>query len=292
MLTLMSGLKKYFTKDSKSRRFFIFVAYGLVSLSLIGAAAETTVQQFPAALPAPPVNAALSAEFSTPEYVIIRASDQTTFSSETAASVLNIPIKEGSHFQTGETLLRLDCRLQQAELNKALAQQAATKMAQISAKKLQSYGSISEFELVKATADAQIANADVDKLRAIVDKCVIKAPFNGAVAELMVHSHESVKPGDPLLKIVGSDNLEFEMQVPSCWLSWLKIGTDFKVHINENNSIISAKITKINPQIESVSQTVKVIATITPANPNLLPGMSGQAIFPNTAQTKCTQNKG
>src|SRR5204863_6819758 len=110
-----------------------------------------------------------------------------------------------------------------------------------------------------------------------------------SVAELMVHTYESVKPGDPLLKIVNIENLEFEIQVPSCWLQSIKIGSMFSVHINEIDKNISAKITKINPQIEPVSQSVRLIATITPPNNLLLPGMSGQAIFPDNPDGKCKQ---
>jgi membrane fusion protein (multidrug efflux system) len=217
----------------------------------------------------------------TPEYVIIRSSDQATFSSETSARVALLPIKEGSYFKSGDILLEMDCREQQAELKKAKAQQQAMNEAQKSAEKLQSYGSISEFELIKAQSDAAMSNAEVDKLKAIVDKCTLKAPFNGAVAELMVHAHETVKPGDPLMRIVNTDNLELQMQVPSAWLQWIRIGTKFNVHVSEINKSIAATVTKINPQIDSVSQTVKIIGIITENDPELRPGMSGQAIFPN-----------
>lgn len=277
-------------KNNFIRMIVILIAGSAITLSLVAATSNTTQDEFPKALSAPPPQTTL-ADINTPKYVIIRSSDQATFSSETIASVDSIPVKEGSQFHKNEVLLKLDCRLQTAELDKALAQQTSARMAQVSAKKLKSYGSISEFEYIKASSEAKIADAEVDKLHAVVEKCVIRAPFNGSVAELMVHEHETVKPGDPLLKIVSTDNLEFEMQVPSCWLTWLKTGTDFNVRINENDSLISAKITKINPQIEPVSRTVKIIATITPANPALLPGMSGEAIFPENQQTQCVQDK-
>lgn len=267
--------------------YFRMVCYLLI-FCMGPAFAVTPTNHFPASLPTP-TDTTLQVG-SPPEYVVIRSSDQVTFSSETAAGVASINVKEGSTFHAGAILLQLDCRLQQADLKKALAEQGAARGAEAAARKLKSYGSISGFEFVKATSEAQIANADVDKLRAIVEKCVIRAPFNGAVAELMVHAHESVKPGDPLLKIVNTENLEFELQVPSCWLQWLHIDSVFYVHINETNSTIKAKITKINPQIEPVSQSVKLIASIEP-NPTLLPGMSGQAIFADSLKNKCLQGK-
>lgn len=222
----------------------------------------------------------------TPEYVILQPIDEATFSSETTASVDALPIKEGSYFRAGDILLVLDCRVQKAELEKSVAQSQASDIALKSALKLKSYGSISEYELVKARAEAAMVKADVDKLSAIVDKCVIKAPFNGAVSELRVHTHETVKPGDALMKIVNTDHTIIELEVPSDWLQWLHINSEFNVHVNEINKTISAKIVRINPEIEPVSQTVKIVGEIGSATDRLLPGMSGQASFPDNPVKK------
>src|SRR5207249_4560383 len=113
----------------------------------------SSTDEFPANLPNS-INSEINKEeraehFSTPEYVIIRSSDQATFSSETTAHVALLTIEEGSYFKMGDILLQLDCREQQAELKKAQAQQLATREAGKSAAKLQTYGSISEAELIK-----------------------------------------------------------------------------------------------------------------------------------------------
>jgi membrane fusion protein (multidrug efflux system) len=249
----------------------------------------TTLKETTQTIPTEPSQDSFGGKLNTPEYVVIQPSDQATFSSETVASVASIPLKEGSSFHTGDVLLVLDCRLQTADLNKSKAQYDAASMALQSAVKLQSYGSISNFELTKARTDQQIAKADVDKLKAIVDKCIIKAPFNGSIADIMVHTNETVKPGDPLLKIVNTENLELEMQIPSQWLKWLHIGTSFFIHVNELNSKITATVTKINPEIDSISQTVKIFGAITNPSSDLRPGMSGQAIFPDNPADKLKQ---
>lgn len=240
--------------------------------------------QFPATL-----EANQDTESTIPEYVILRPSDQVTFSSETTASVAKINVKEGSSFKTGDILLTLDCRVQDTDLKKADAQKQVADVTFKSAQKLKAYGSISELELAQASAQKQIAQAEVDKLTAIVEKCVIKAPFNGAVAGLLVYTHETVKPGDPLVKIVNTENLVFELQVPSSWLSWLQIGSPFYVKINETKKLIPAKIKKINPQVDSVSQTVKITGEITQPDISLRPGMSGQAHFTDNPLNKKLQ---
>lgn len=261
---------------------FLFLV-SLTSFSILAAN-----KNFPPSLPdtITSVGATLpsASKINTPEYVIIRSSEETMFSSETNGQIISLPVKEGSSFNKGDTLLKLDCRLQEAELAKAKADQEATSKAFESARKLKTYGSISEFEYVKAKSEADAANADVQKLKVIVEKCNIIAPFNGGVAEIKAHLYETVKQGDPLLKVVNTDNLTFEVQVPSQWLLWLKIGSDFSVYINDINKTIPAKITFINPEIEPISQTVKIVGLITPANPVLRPGMTGQAVFKDNPQ--------
>jgi membrane fusion protein (multidrug efflux system) len=272
-----------FLKIKKVARFLLLIFSGVFVIFISSSAiSNATTTNFPPTLS--PDNS-LTNNVNTPEYVVIRASEEATFSSETTASVASLPVKEGSVFKIGDILLELDCRLQQTELNKTIAQQEIMHKALESARKLKSFGSISEFELVKASTDAKSADADVARLRVVVEKCTIKAPFNGAVAELMVHPYETVKQGDPLLKVVNTENLMFVIQVPSAWLTWLNIGSTFKVHINDIDKTITAKITYINPQIEPISQTVKITGIISPSDPALRPGMSGQAIFPDHAIT-------
>jgi membrane fusion protein (multidrug efflux system) len=225
-------------------------------------------------------------EPSLPIYVMVHSRNNTTFSSETTATIRFISSREGDNFQAGSTLIEFDCRVSQAELKKALAQEQFAKSAYKSATKLQSYGSISESELIKAKSEAEIASSEVEKLTAIIDKCTIKAPYNGAVSESLVQVGETVKPGDPLIKTVNIDNLELQMQIPSTWLRWLHIGSEFKVTITELNKTFSAKVEKINPEINSVSQTVKIVGILSSPESGLLPGMSGQATFPEVASNK------
>lgn len=264
----------------------VFASYALMQ----HANAETTVPTVaaPAATLAKPdnmMNADMSIPFTkTPEYIILQPSDQATFSSETSASVAEVNVKEGSSFKKDDVLVALDCRVQKADLDKSLAQQKATNAALKSAERLKSFDAISDYEVIKAKAEADMADAEVSKLGAIVDKCIIKAPFNGAVSKVMVHMHETVKPGDPLIKIVNTDHIIVELEVPSTWLKWLKVDSEFNVHINELNKSIMAKIVRINPAIEPVSQTVKIIGEMSDNDDVLMPGMSGQAMFPSNPE--------
>lgn len=221
-----------------------------------------------------------------PEYVVIQPSDEVTYSSETSASVSAISVKEGSTFVKGATLLKLDCRIQEADLKKAQAEKSVSDLGFTSAQKLRKYKAISDLEYQQAESQKSISDAEVEKLNAVVEKCTLVAPFNGSVARLMVHMFETVKPGDPLLKIVSIEDLDFVLQVPSNWLEWLHLDSIVHVQVNEINKNVEVKVVKISPEIDSVSQTVKVYAKTVTHDPALMPGMSGQATFPDKPKPK------
>jgi multidrug efflux pump subunit AcrA (membrane-fusion protein) len=60
-------------------------------------------------------------------------------------------------------------------------------------------------------------------------------------------------------------------------LSWLKVGTVFKVQIEETEKTYQAKVTRLGGRVDPVSQTIRVIGEITDNAPELMAGMSGQA---------------
>jgi multidrug efflux pump subunit AcrA (membrane-fusion protein) len=89
-----------------------------------------------------------------------------------------------------------------------------------------------------------------------------------------------VSPGNPLLDIIDTGQLEVQMIVPSRWLAWLRPGAAFQVDVEELGKRYPAKVQRLGAQIDPVSQTVDVTAALTGNAPELLPGMSGWAVFP------------
>jgi len=139
--------------------------------------------------------------------------------------------------------------------------------------------SLSLLELELAAAEVAKAKADIALINAVLQKCKIKAPFSGRVAERLVDPWQYVKAGEPLLDIIDDKNLEVVLLVPSSWLSWLKTGHKFKLFIDEKQREYPVKVAKIGARIDAVSQSIKIKSLIDGTFKGLLPGMSGRAIF-------------
>ena len=91
--------------------------------------------------------------------------------------------------------------------------------------------------------------------------------------------HEYVTAGQPLLKVHDPASLEAQAIVPSAWLQWLRNGTEFTVFIEERRREYTATVNRIGAEVDPVSQSIKVFATLSGDSADLLPGMSGFARF-------------
>ncbi len=211
--------------------------------------------------------------------VLLVAHIETTLSSEINARIDSLPVKVGDRFKKGSQLVGFDCRVLQAQLSKANAQLQAARKTLTASRQLAEYKAISELELAVAEAEELKAQADVKLNQTQVGLCRINAPFSGAVVKLHTNLHAGVAAGTPLMDILDDSRLEMQLNVPSNWLQWIKVGTPFKVTIDETNTEHSAEIIRIGAKVEAVSRTVEVYAQLTGKASKLRAGMSGVAHF-------------
>jgi membrane fusion protein (multidrug efflux system) len=209
----------------------------------------------------------------------LTAKNSTTLSSEISAAVKQLPLREGDRFNKGDLLVAFDCSIQQAQLQKAQAtSDGATKTFEVNSR-LSQLESVSNLDVEVAKAKLGEAKADIALTQASLQKCRVQAPFSGRIVTLPAHPYQYLKMGDPIMEIIDDSQLELKLFVPSVWLRWLKSGSTFQVHLDELNQDYPAKVDSIGATIDSVSQTVPIVAHITGKQAGLLTGMSGRAQF-------------
>ncbi len=203
----------------------------------------------------------------------------TTLAAEIGAKIIRLPVSEGGVFEAGQTLIAFDCSVQQAQLSKAEAALASAESVLQSNRRLEELNSVGKLELNVSRAEVDKNRAEVATMAAMLAKCTVSAPFAGRIAEQKVREQQFVQPGQALLDILDDSVLEIEFIVPSRWLAWLKTGHAFRIRIDETGKTYPARIHRIGARVDSVSQTIKIVAAIDGRFAELLAGMSGQANF-------------
>ncbi|MBF0602782.1 MAG: efflux RND transporter periplasmic adaptor subunit [Nitrospirae bacterium] len=203
----------------------------------------------------------------------------TTLATELPARILQIRVPEGGQFKAGDVLIRLDCSLQQAQLQKArAARSAAEKIAAVNAR-LAEMKSMGNLEVATSVAEAAKARAEESLWDATVSKCLLVAPFSGRVAEQKAREHQYLQAGQPILDILDDSRLEVEFIAPSRWLAWIKPGLGFVLRGDETGHDHAAKVIRIGARVDSVSQSIKITGEFVGDTEGLLAGMSGRVIL-------------
>ena len=260
------------------------VLFASIALPLAAGAAEPTKasatplkpQSVVASKPAPAGAAALDKREIRAQLLPRR---YTTLAAEIGAKIRRLTVPEGGRFKAGEVLVRFDCSLQQAQLDKSRAALKAAEQTWQANKRLAELNSVGKLELNVSEAEAAKARAEVASNNTQLSKCVIAAPFAGRVAEQKAREQQFVQAGQPLLDILDDSALELEFIVPSKWLAWVRLGTGFQVIIDETGKNYPAKVQRMGARVDPVSQSVKLSAEIDGKFPELIAGMSGRVLM-------------
>ncbi|MFY4749287.1 efflux RND transporter periplasmic adaptor subunit [Aliarcobacter butzleri] len=210
---------------------------------------------------------------------LIVSLDKTIISSEIAGEIIELSKYEGDSFKKDETLIRIDCSVYKAQKRKIDVEKEISRLELEKNKKLDSFGSIGTFDIKISQENFNKQKAESDIAAINISRCDIKAPFDGKIASKKVSKYQSIKPQDELLEIVGLDNFEARVVVPSSWLVWLKKGTEFDLNIDETQQTVKAQIVQIDSIVDPTSQSISIRAKLIKPFENILSGMSATAIF-------------
>ncbi|NVK72094.1 MAG: efflux RND transporter periplasmic adaptor subunit [Oceanospirillaceae bacterium] len=210
---------------------------------------------------------------------ILVASNKASLSSELAAKVIAVSKRMGESFKKGDSLIQLDCRLFEAQLDKVDAEVTVAQKKLENTLQLNRLNSIGTLEVAIAEADLQKVEAERSMAQVNVERCDIKAPFDGSVEQLDVQPFEVVKQQQALMKIVGLNQLEADIIVPAQWMTWLRINKTMTLQVEETQQRLQAVVSHIAPSVDPTSQTIQIRATINKVPEKVLPGMSVVAEF-------------
>lgn len=210
---------------------------------------------------------------------VLRARSQAVLASELPGRVVAMPYAEGQSFSKGDVLVRFDCSAYQAQANASGAAVRAAREELRNKQQLAALNSVGRFEVALAEARQAQAQAESQVYQVQVQRCQVKAPFDGQVVARRVQAHESVASGAPLLEIVDNRSLEIHLLVPSRWLGKLKPEQTFSFIPDETGKPIKAVVNRLGARIDEGSQTLLLIASVPADTPGLLAGMSGTAHF-------------
>lgn len=209
---------------------------------------------------------------------IIRAGDRVEISAPLSLKLTSAPFRAGDTVQKGDVLARFDCARLHADLN---AQDAAIVTLNIrykSEQDLAAFGASGDYDVAVARSERDQAKAQAQALRASLKDCQLHAPFNAVIQARHVAAFETPTVGEPIYSLIRAGDHEISVIVPASIGATLNIDDEFAFTLDADPDGFTARIVRIAPDIDPVSQTLELIAKPIDAV-KLRPGMSGEARF-------------
>jgi RND family efflux transporter MFP subunit len=200
----------------------------------------------------------------------------TVISSSQDGRIADIFVNHGDTFKKGDLLIAYDCTGIEAEAEIARIQKDLTKKKAEGTNKLFKLDIISDLDRLGAEVEDRQADAKARAYAAKMDDCQIRARFDGRVTNRLANPGEYTRTDRVLLEVASNEPLRAEFLVPSKWLRWVNVGAPVNITIGETEKTYSAHITNIHGEVDPVSQSIQMVATLDEYHDPLLPGMSGQ----------------
>ncbi len=197
-----------------------------------------------------------------------------TVSAELSGKVAEIAFESGARVTTGDLLVRIDASAEEAQLRSA---EAAAKLAQINLNRIRNLRknkTVSQADLDTADASYKQATAQVDNVRAAIAKKTIRAPFAGQLGLRQVNIGEIVQQGTAVVTLQTIDPIYVDFSLPQQQFSVLTPGAEVRVVTDAApGEIFSGHIIAVNPEVDQVTRSVRVRATLSNKGEQLRPGM-------------------
>lgn len=197
----------------------------------------------------------------------VLALNDSSIAAEVSAVVLTVHADVGQVVEKADLLLELDpldyqLNLKQAEANLA-SNQAQMSQAEAKLKRAKTLGNnqyVSADELLERETSVMVFQAQIQASEVAVaiarrnlEKCSIKAPFDGVVGERMAQVGNFVRNGDLLIAITQIDSFELDARIPDSQAG--ELANSVQVHFESRGKTWPVELLRLSSVINSQGRT-------------------------------------
>jgi len=223
---------------------------------------------------------------------VVEAADKSSISFEVSGNVQEVRVNVGDKVTKGQVLAVLDTRTYklnveaaEADLGKAKVQLADKRKDLDRLQRIadQDPGAISQAAIDQAEAaydsarkNVEFATSQLNLAKRDLSKTVLRAPYNGVIAERYVDAFNEVKRGQRLFDTYMEGGLEVAISIPETEIQGIYLGLDSEIRFpTAPGSIFGGDVTEIS-SVASVANAFPVKVTILEPGKQIRPGMTAE----------------
>jgi membrane fusion protein (multidrug efflux system) len=202
----------------------------------------------------------------------ILANEEVEIRAEVPGRVMSINFQEGALVRKGELLVKINDSELQAELKKLLLDEKLSQDDVYRKEKLLELKAVSQEELDIARSQLGVIQAQIELVRARLEKTGIYAPFSGRIGLRYVSPGGYISSSMLIARMQQTDPVKVEFNIPEKYITGIKTGMEITFSIAGSDSLFTGLIYAIETRIDPSTRAFTVRARCQNAGNILTPG--------------------
>jgi RND family efflux transporter MFP subunit len=207
-------------------------------------------------------------------------------SASVAGIIATVHRGEGDYVAEGETILELDKRAEELEVERRRVLKETLKGEMDRTELLfKTTNSVPREEVERKRGEYEIASVEWEIAREQLSRRVLRAPFSGIVTDLPIKPGEACQPQQQLVRLVDVSQFYWVSNVDPAVASRLRLGqtVDLEVQDGTSSARLAGEIVFVSPVVDSASGLMRIRARFANPEGRVRPGVAGRLLLPEVA---------
>ena len=202
--------------------------------------------------------------------------EQVDLQPETNGKIVGIYFREGESVGRGKLLVKINDAELRAQLKRAQHRRTLAAAKESRTRQLLEKNAVSAADYDVALSELNTANAEIELIRAQIDKTELRAPFAGVIGFRQVSVGSYVSPVTKIASLSSTNPVKIEFYVPERYSPLVRPGSTISFSVDGSQSELSGRVYAIEPRVEQSTRTLQVRATAPNPGGRLMPGSFAQ----------------
>lgn len=202
----------------------------------------------------------------------VLANEEVVLKSEVPGKITKILFKEGSFVNTGDLLVKINDADLQAQLQSAKSRLELQKDTEYRQKQLLEKEAISQEDYDMTANQLKVNEAEVELIKAQIDKTEIRAPFSGVVGLKNVSEGSYVDNSTTIASLQNINPIKIDFSIPERYSPMVNVNDNIHFTITGSDKNYVGKVYAIEPKIDPVTRTLQLRAMCPNTGREILPG--------------------
>lgn len=204
----------------------------------------------------------------------LTAVQDVALASEVPGKVLAIEFESGAAVKAGEVLLRLDAADDRAQLASLNSELRLADLENERINKLRNSPAFSQSQLDRTQAQLASLQAQVERQEVVLQRKVVRAPFDGMLGIRQVSLGDILAAGTPIVRLQSLDPIYVDFTVPERHSGTINPGDRLEVSVAAwPGKTFSGSLHVISTDVDVRSRTLMLRGQLDNADGRLQPGM-------------------